>query len=473
MGNKASSSSTRTVSPAVKSFLDPLERLSHVERIRHLLDVGKKCVTEPPYTAPATDVPAVELLQMLSSSGVHYHRLMATFALRGAAEKLVHTNDNAVMVSMKDICYTLLNDSCKDIQVNCLRPAVYLSTADELQKILSELPVCLLDDFCHVLLKKRPAEAQPLLDAFLPRTTASRRRWVLAKYASETVLEATPAVKEGVLYWPPLALHQLTVAQPNWVTSHFTALAAQTPADALHPLPLRTALRTVMLALGDGDRKEQLQKGLALVQAELPRSATCKKEINEVLRVYVKKAPVALDAVEYVVANKAVYHGLVSLSFSRAGWKVLVTRLDLVAELVKMDALPELFDWGFFHLPKEVRRFLYQNYRPKMLNSADNMIPINLIEHLPDEADRHTEARHAWAQPALKTDPYEHMGCLSLLPFDEAKEKEKNTLPTPNQNTDSAWRTCYPALLVCSRPSTATCSTVCSAKTSKTPFRKR
>ncbi|CAD2219275.1 hypothetical protein, conserved [Angomonas deanei] len=404
------------MSNKIKVFLAPLEKMSYLKREKFMLELGSKIGTTANYVIPEINEKGWDITEELACSADPYDRLMASFALRGC---ISGKGEVAVDVGrIRELSDALVRDSSRPVAMLNVDPVVRLSGQETLSKIATEIQMDRLTIFCQCVLTKR-ADGQAIVDELYSGPMTANRRALLTPFVSEKVVNQS--TDDDILNTPPALLGKMAQRHPFWVSSRLAKMTAKTPQGALHHGRLGTALITVMVALVKSGNREKREVGFRLLEAELLRAADRSDTLNDVLGRYVQYLTV--ETAEYVVRHKEEYKGRVSFTFTTGGWKKMVKRMDLVTELIRMEAIPDVF-----HLPSavpaEVRRVVYKSYRDRLVNQ-DGSIQVETLGQIPDEADRHREVRRIWEITEIKEDPTRRIPYLAVMPPVEAREKAK------------------------------------------------
>ncbi|MEZ4222250.1 MAG: hypothetical protein R3B13_15040 [Polyangiaceae bacterium] len=410
---------------SVEDLCQQLEPLRHVERVQHLLELGRR--------AAQGEADAQSIVEALATSTSRYQRTLAvatTFGSRDAA-----------------LLHRLLNDPSRVVRLRAQKAASTLLSDDELLHALRRAasPIALHRLVARLVQKRRLSPVQRFLEEALT-ANADPRLADLLGHGAPALVES--ALDEQVRELSLDGLRRLARRHPRLVLEHFEArmvkgLDPRTRYQlltALAPLARHAPLATLPLAerlWRAGVSHFHVIEALREILRQHPRETfDVLRSLRDSLRVSAMGPfmVVNFDKVVHLLdAERLAYlieHAPTTLSDGGRARRWFL-RLDEAQRTVVIDTWLDRGEayWGAFlfrHVASEGphakrRELAYRRFSAAVQNK-EGVAPLASLMDLPRDLKLREGRRHLHDLEALATRTEERIAYAALLPLDEAKE---------------------------------------------------
>ncbi|KAG5471436.1 hypothetical protein LSCM1_01524 [Leishmania martiniquensis] len=406
-------------SPSVDALLQQVESLSHARRCATLVQFGRGSITH----TEGESCDAQNVITALGApSQVHYHRLLAAFALCGAFAEARRVG-RPVPADLLVTASSLLEDSALPVSQLLITSVLAEAPDDDRQRIAMAIEfskTARIPQFeCLVKRLARRKQRQMLLQLYEAQRGANPiKQQLLIGCLGPEVFEQQPKEVEAAL--GPVALRLLCRHHPQWIGKYLTALVQEqmSLSNAVDATVKELVQKALVLLARRGASKD----GLSLFTSTahlLGLDAHAVKSILE--RYYLSAFPVEIGS--YLLEGEG-WHMLeassssLSCSMSQRAWKRLKGRTDLLFRLMDKEVLCNAYTC-LSKMPVEARHaYFARGY--EQLESPNGVVDVSLIRYMPSATERAALAHRFYSHPKLRDFPSERIDYLSLLPFPEA-----------------------------------------------------
>lgn len=409
----------------VDELLRHVESLSHRERCARLVEVGRSAVDAASPQSVAVQAVVATLGQ---PSAVHYHRLLAGYALRGALAD-TRQRGGELPAALLATAQSLLRDRSNRVSRLLMTPMLEATAAptgaplldgNATVELLRDARVQQFKGLCQRLCAASKTPALWQLCTTPRAVTDPKKAQVLLGSLSPSEFERLP--EEQQMRLGSAALRLLCGRHPQWIAQHLVA-RVQKQQDASGTVdPALTAL--VQSSYEYLVKSGAAQHGLHLFLATAHHLALPFSFAKDVLRRhYLLRFPVEVGT--YLLdgdgrAVMATLSGPLRLTPSRRCVKRLSGHRDLLLRLLEA----QVFAGGTSCLPTmsvEDRRVFFRT-RMARLEDRRGILQADAIRYVPAAADRISMARKFFAHKELVSEPAQRIAYLRFLPFTDATE---------------------------------------------------
>ncbi|KAG5497675.1 hypothetical protein JKF63_03941 [Porcisia hertigi] len=404
---------------SIDTLLQNVEPLSHIRRCATLVEFGRSAIT-----ASGAESQALQsvIAALGASSQVHYHRLLAAYALCGVLAEARKVGQS-VPVALLNTASSLLADTSPKVSQVLAAPMLISSLSDDQQKATMTgklLQDARLKEFKHLIHRLAQAKQTQVLQQLYQAhtmTDPAKAQLLLGSLDPEAFAQL-PKEEQSTLDTAGLRL--LCRYRPRWVVQYLTSKVQEQVRHKKSPDVSLKGLVTkafVFLATRGASRH-----GLSLFTDTAHHLALEHETLKTVLtRHYLSVFPVDIGL--YLLEGdgqhimKTLSSPLYCLMSSRA-WRRFGSHTDLLVRMIQKQIVVVL-PTSLQNMTLETRRaYFAQGY--SQMKSPYGIVDADWIRGMPSAAERAAVARRLYMHPAVRDSPMERTKYLSYLPFPEA-----------------------------------------------------
>ncbi|KPI87151.1 hypothetical protein ABL78_3753 [Leptomonas seymouri] len=400
---------------SVEALIHFVEGQSHHQRCKTLLDVGRASVVATPSESATLRGVICELAQ---PSQVHYYRLLAAYAVRGAFAES-KTKCTPIDDAIWSAALSLLDDPSEKVAQLVMTPLLTAAPSPSSAAFSpsSFVVSARLPQFKAFVAKVRHVgRLELLVHLYESKATSDpvKQQYLLGHLPPENFERLS---EEDQASLDSAALRHLCRFHGAWVAQYLTRRVESqvTATKTVDPLLRRHVLQAFTFLSSSGSRKQ----ALTLFSATAHLIGLRQQELSKLLSVHFLRA-FPREVGSYLLDGEgskmmATFKYPLECALSRHAAKRLRGHADLVLRMMERGILQSIRR-NPSCLPPEVRQHIYNTQRSSMAGDNDELLPEH-VERLPRVEDRMAEARAGYAHRALQDDPHGRLRYLRFLPF--------------------------------------------------------
>ncbi|KAG5497674.1 hypothetical protein JKF63_03940 [Porcisia hertigi] len=406
---------------SIDTLLQNVEPLSHIRRCATLVEFGRSAIT-----ASGSESQALQsvIAALGASSQVHYHRLLAAYALCGVLAEARKVGQS-VPVALLNTASSLLADTSPKVSQVLAAAMLISSPSDDQQKSTMTgklLQDARLKEFKHLIHRLAQAKQTQVLQQLYQAhtmTDPAKAQLLLGSLGPEAFAQL-PKEEQSTLDTAGLRL--LCRHHPRWVVQYLTSKVQEQVRHKKSPdVSLKGLVTKAFVFLATRGASKH---GLSLFTATAHHLALEHDTLKTVLtRHYISVFPVDIGLYLLEGDGQHIMETLSSpleCSMSSRAWRRFGSHTDLLVRMLQKQIIRARFV-ALEKLPLEARRaYFAQDY--SQLEDTRGIVDAVWIRGMPSAAERAAVARRLYMHPAVRDSPRERTKYLSYLPFPEAVE---------------------------------------------------